>query len=73
MVWGEKESLGVLQHWLYGTRRGNQYATIEDPENIGQKKWKRAGFLFLGTHRTISCRSPPTEYQWGTCEYCGDT
>lgn len=74
MVWGKKENLGILQHWLYGTSRWNQYAAIEDSRKHWTKSWKRAGFLCLATHgTTISCRSPITEYQWGTYEYCGDT
>lgn len=60
---GKKENLRILQHWLCGTR-GNPYATIEDPKNVRQKTWKRAGFLCPATHRTIiSCRSTITEYQ----------
>lgn len=56
---GKEENLGILQHRLYGTRRGNPYAAIEDPENIKQKSWKRAGFLCPATHRTASRADPP--------------
>lgn len=61
MVWGERENLGVLQHWLYGTRRGNQYATTEDPENIGQKNGRGQAFCFLLLTELLSHADPPQQ------------